>query len=396
VLNIKLKGTSAKLAQLQNDYIDLMQSCLTGCAYQDFSQDPFSSGGFDLNRRNYGLDWPSQAQTMIGTKRMVNLRTLVESVIADNIPGDFIETGVWRGGACIFMRAILYTYDIPDRRVWVADSFEGLPSPNGQKYPADIDLDFHIYDELKVGLEQVKDNFRAYGLLDEQVKFLKGWFKDSLPQAPIDQLALIRLDGDMYESTMDALSNLYPKLSHRGYVIVDDYHVVKACRGAVHDYCDNHGIEPNITEIDGVGVFWRKFNLSEQSSDVGVSFPQGNKLPDIEINRLNEALIKLNKNVIRFYNESLSIRNNEIESLSQELLEKNKNNESLTQQNESLTQQNESLTQQNESLTQKVDWVKSELKKASDINEQLIDELNKVYASNSWRVTKFLRYLRRL
>jgi hypothetical protein len=218
--------------------------------------------------------------------------------------------------------------------------------------------------------------------LDEQVKFLKGWFKDSLPQAPIDQLALIRLDGDMYESTMDALSNLYPKLSHRGYVIVDDYHVVKACRGAVHDYCDNHGIEPNITEIDGVGVFWRKFNLSEQSSDVGVSFPQGNKLPDIEINRLNEALIKLNKNVIRFYNESLSIRNNEIESLSQELLEKNKNNESLTQQNES--------------LTQKVDWVKSELKKASDINEQLIDELNKVYASNSWRVTKFLRYLRRL
>ena len=152
--NDKFETSANKLLRLRNSYLDLMQSCLTGCAYQDFSQDPFSSGGFDLNRRNYGLDWPSQAQTMIGTKRMVNLRTLVESVIADNIPGDFIETGVWRGGACIFMRAILYAYDIPDRRVWVADSFEGLPRPNGQKYPADIDLDFHIYDELKVGLEQ--------------------------------------------------------------------------------------------------------------------------------------------------------------------------------------------------------------------------------------------------
>ena len=87
---------------------------------------------------------------MIGEKRMANLRTLIESVIADNVPGDFIETGVWRGGACIFMRAILYAHNIGDRCVWVADSFEGLPPPDELKYPLDTGSVFHTYEPLAV------------------------------------------------------------------------------------------------------------------------------------------------------------------------------------------------------------------------------------------------------
>jgi len=103
----------------------------------------------------------------------------------------------------------------------------------------------------------VKQNFARYELLDEQVVFLQGWFKDTLPSAPIDKLAILRLDGDMYESTMDALLALYDKISPGGYVIVDDYHVVKGCKTAVHDFLSLRNLSPTIREIDGIGVYWK-------------------------------------------------------------------------------------------------------------------------------------------
>ena len=86
-------------------------------------------------------------------------------------------------------------------------------------------------------------NFRAYRVLDDKVKFLKGWFKDTLPGAPIRSLAILRLDGDYYESTMDALTNLYDKLSVGGYVIIDDYGEDSwtYCQKAVDDYRRDHG-----------------------------------------------------------------------------------------------------------------------------------------------------------
>ena len=121
------------------------------------------------------------------------------------------------------MRALLKAYAVKDRLVWVADSFKGLPVPNPEKYPADTGDRLHEFKELAVPLDQVKSNFAKYGLLDNQVRFLKGWFRDTLPNAPVEQLAIIRLDGDMYESTMEALVHLYPKLSRGGYSIVDDY-----------------------------------------------------------------------------------------------------------------------------------------------------------------------------
>jgi hypothetical protein len=156
------------------------------------------------------------------------------------------------------MRAVLDAYGVKDRRVWLADSFEGLPAPDLAKYPHDKGDAFHTYQELSVSLEQVKSNFEKYGLLDDQVMFLKGWFEDTLPDAPVEQLALLRLDGDMYGSTIVALNSLYDRLSFGGYVIVDDYHVVDGCRKAVQDFFRAKAISPELEEIDGVGVFWRK------------------------------------------------------------------------------------------------------------------------------------------
>lgn len=213
-----------------------------------------------LNRalREEGRDWPWDAETMIGLRRLDNLQSCIEQCLADGVPGDLIETGVWRGGATIFMRAVLKAHGDTGRRVWLADSFEGLPRPDESKYPADRGDTLWSHVQLAVSLEEVKANFERYGLLDDQVRFLKGWFKDTLPGAPIERLAVLRLDGDMYESTMDALRALYPRLSPGGFVIVDDYGLIPACRQAVEDYRREHGIHDEIRKIDWSGVYWRR------------------------------------------------------------------------------------------------------------------------------------------
>jgi hypothetical protein len=345
-----------ELQHIRDIYLELMQSSLTGNIYRDAPRAPFGPKTFDPKLREHGLDWPSHAQTMIGIKRLANLRTLTESVITDNVPGDLIETGVWRGGACILMRAVLYAHNINDRYVWVADSFEGLPPANELQYPADAGSDFHKYDELAVTLEQVQENFRAYGLLDEQVKFLKGWFKDTLPYAPIGQLALIRLDGDMYESTMDALTNLYPKLSPHGYVIVDDYHVVPACRKAVEDYCSDNELCPEIVEIDGVGVYWRKPSM------ISNEYPKFNPLnqpvlsTDLQIARLNKAVAELSQSIIK-----------QLERV-------------LVRYEQTISEREKQIKQLNQSVAKRDEHI-------AEINEEIATLLS----STSWRITKPIR-----
>ena len=247
-----------ELQHSRDDYLDLMLNCLTGTIYQDSSTQMNVTTEYNDELRESGWDWPSVAHTMIGRKRLKNVQRLVESVIDNKVPGDFIETGVWRGGACIMMRAVLKAYNEKDRKVWLADSFEGLPPPNAEDYPQDKDEKFHEYSELAVSLEQVKTNFDKYGLLDKQVDFIKGWFKDSLKNPPMDSLAILRLDGDLYESTIQPLESLYDKLSVGGYVIVDDYNVVEACKLAVHDFLLARKLTPTIIEIDEIGVYWKK------------------------------------------------------------------------------------------------------------------------------------------
>jgi O-methyltransferase len=214
---------------------------------------------YDPELRAHGRDWPARADSMIGLRRMDNIQHCIEAAIRDDVPGDLIETGVWRGGATIFMRGVLKAYGDETRTVWAADSFEGLPAPDPARYPADAGDTFYKQSGLAVGVEQVKHNFERYGLLDDQVRFLVGWFKDTLPVAPIEQLSVLRLDGDLYESTWQAIEALYPKLSPGGFCIVDDYgDLVAQCQRAIHDYRDANGITEEIVDIDGFGAYWRK------------------------------------------------------------------------------------------------------------------------------------------
>jgi O-methyltransferase len=205
-----------------------------------------------------GKGWPAAyADTMIGLKRLDNLQFCVETVIREGVEGDLIETGVWRGGACILMRAILAAYAIENRKVYVADSFEGLPAPDPERFPADEGARFHLHQFFAVSQQEVEDNFRKYDLLDDRVVFLKGWFKDTLPNAPIEKLAVLRLDGDMYESTMDALTSLYPRVSKGGFCIIDDY-ALPGCRSAVNDFRTQNGITSEMKLVDWTGSYWRK------------------------------------------------------------------------------------------------------------------------------------------
>lgn len=217
-----------------------------------------------LRRHGVELVWnrpahfPPEAETMVSHSQLIHLRGCIERVIREDIPGDFIETGVWRGGTCILMRAALEAYGDEHRTVWVADSFKGLPKPNTEKYPADRPFDLSPAAPLAVSAEQVTLNFIKYGFWDYRVRLLEGWFKDTLPTAPIDRLAILRLDGDLYESTIDAMNALYPKLSVGGYLLIDDYAVAPPCRDAIHDYRVTHGITEEITRVDACGAYWRR------------------------------------------------------------------------------------------------------------------------------------------
>ena len=278
---------------MQNDfvarelYLDLLKKCLTRYVFEDTLRplSPYPSGRgmiqrlkvpvvnalrrfklelfvrvpFNREARERGRDWPFEAETMVGLLRLENIQMCIRSILEDNIAGDLIETGVWRGGSSIFMCGVLNAYGDVSRTVWCADSFRGLPEPDAEKYPVDRIAIWHTRPELAVTLDAVKNNFLRYGMLSDRVRFLEGWFKDTLPRAPIDTLSLIRLDGDMYESTMDALNNLYHKLSAGGFVIVDDYGLPEdTCRRAIHDFREARGITEPIVDIDGWGAYWRK------------------------------------------------------------------------------------------------------------------------------------------
>jgi len=272
-------------------YLDLLKGCLTRDLFPeqeviditwwregDFYDTPeavwevLRPHGWRLVRRpdrrtdqRHGLAFPLHAETMVGRDRLDNVQSIVETVLDEAIGGDIVETGVWRGGTVIFMRALLKAYGVLDRTVWVCDSFQGLPEPDPTRYPHDETMQIDdagtrsMFDGLlSVPADTVRANFARYGLLDDQVRFLEGWFSDTLPDAPIEQIAVLRLDGDLYESTMDALVNLEPRVAPGGFVVVDDYGSIGACQQAVTDYREQHGIDDEIHIVDWTGAYWRK------------------------------------------------------------------------------------------------------------------------------------------
>ena len=182
-----------------------------------------------------------------------SLARCVEYVLRACVPGDLMEAGTWRGGLGIWMHAVQRTFDFAaarprcrgpaagPRTVWLADSFQGVPPPRNASVDEGFD-ETHAWEPWRYNVSEaaVRTNFERFGVLDERVRFLPGFFVDSLP-GPVERLALLRLDGDTYESTLDALRGAYALVSAGGIVIIDDFHL-NGCRRAVLEYRAAHGI----------------------------------------------------------------------------------------------------------------------------------------------------------
>lgn len=217
----------------------------------------------DENASDYDFPYNSDAQRKYSyahaSGEAINtLRVLMEDVEKNGIAGDFVEAGVWRGGMTMYMKAFLRAYGNHERKVWVADSFEGWPPATND--PDSWECNNEHLPWIVVSVETVRDNFKRYDLLDDNVIFLKGWFKDTLPSAPIEKIAILRIDGDLYESTKDTLEALYPKLAVGGYVIIDDYAYFPGCDRAVHEYRDAHNISDPLFRQgpNCAGACWKK------------------------------------------------------------------------------------------------------------------------------------------
>ena len=234
-------------------YLSLLTRCLTRELFLD-QDEPDADPGV----RAEGRDWPPTAETMIGRARLEHVLACARTAIDDDVPGDFAECGIWRGGVVALLRGVLAAYGDTARHVWGADSFDGLPVPDPARYPADEGYDWSGVDALKVSADDVRANLARYELLDQRVHLLEGWFEDTLPVAPIERLSVLRVDGDLYQSTMDVLVALEPKVSPGGFVIIDDYNGWEPCRLAVDDYRRDRGITAVIEPVDWVAVSWRK------------------------------------------------------------------------------------------------------------------------------------------
>lgn len=267
------------LSEIDRLYLNLLKNCLTReifdesyCSIPINAKTPLRRIRSSIYKAIFNVLSPwhlalvhtnrPTGETMIGMGALNNLEQCAMEVLENRIPGDFCEAGVWRGGACIFMNAMLKVHHDMERIVWVADSFEGLPKPNDNLYPQDKGSTLW-QQSLSVSLEDVKHNFSKYGLLNSQVKFLKGFFSETMPTAPINKLALLRIDGDMYESTIVTLRSLYPKLSAGGYVIIDDYGMIPACDKAISDYRSENKIKDELKVIgyhegNPLGAYWKK------------------------------------------------------------------------------------------------------------------------------------------
>jgi O-methyltransferase len=230
---------------LRERYLNLVIQCINGTIYSDNQADP------KINQ----IIREKCRYTLLSLEPLHTLKRCMEAVEREQIPGDFVEAGIWKGGAVILMRAFLNAYQNTTRFVWGADSFAGFPASNHSDAKV---LNNQIYPWVVVEKEEVEKNFSRFELLDEQVRLVKGFFKDSLPKMPIQEIAVLRVDGDMYDSTMDILENLYPKLSIGGYVIIDDFGAFHGCDEAVTEYRKKNNITEPFYKQGFYGIYWKK------------------------------------------------------------------------------------------------------------------------------------------
>ncbi len=248
------------ITDLKERYLYLLRESLVDAIYKEGQ---LTHKGEPLTEKRVGCGnyWPLRAHTMVGRQRLDNIKYCIEYCLEHNIPGDFLEAGVWRGGACIYAAAVLKVNG-SNRKVYVADSFSGVPPPDKINYPQDKKDNHYLKTYLSVSQKKVEDNFRIYDLLYENVIFVKGLFKDSLPKLDVKSLAVLRVDGDMYSSTMQVLDALYDKVPIGGFVILDDFskrtHAsLRAKEGAI-DFRAKRNVPGRMYRIDYQSVYWQK------------------------------------------------------------------------------------------------------------------------------------------
>ncbi|HEY2317549.1 MAG TPA: TylF/MycF/NovP-related O-methyltransferase [Solirubrobacteraceae bacterium] len=217
-----------------------------------------------LAHRREGKDWPLDGLTMVGLARLGDLQRCVETIVAEGVPGDLIEAGAWRGGASILIRATLDSLGAAERTLWVADSFRGFPpaDENAAAASSDRELEAHLsrIGYLAPSLDTVRQYFARFGV-DGGVRFVPGFFEETMDGLRGGSWALIRLDADTYRATRLSLEALYDGLAPGGYVIVDDYfhpYLPDSCRRAIDEFREGRGIEDPVEQIDWNGARWRK------------------------------------------------------------------------------------------------------------------------------------------
>jgi O-methyltransferase len=255
-----------------NKYLSLVEDVVTGSVYPhmgscDWGDNCASTVKYDRASRFGGNDWPVHGYTMIGHLRLRNIRHAIETCVSEDVPGDFVELGVWRGGAILYAKAVLDVLGVRDRRVVGVDAFEDIGGYGRNTEYLSVDLRF------------VVDLFERFGLHDDSVVLVKGFFSEALPQLRVQyqaegrQISVLRMDSNYYDSHMEVLFNLYEFVPVGGYVIFDDWSF-PAVQKAWADFAAFFGC-PEIPmwvqqPEDGFGAFFRKV--------LSVSVEQG-KLP---------------------------------------------------------------------------------------------------------------------
>jgi len=202
---------------------------------------------FDFSEIEKNMIYTVKPFTKTSPERIKNLMDCMIYIIKNNIQGDFVECGVWKGGSIMVILKMLIDLEVWDRNVYLYDTFEGMTEPTSEDvYSESGKLAMKEYNKTKnsdglsnwnnSSIDEVKRNITIIGYNSKYIHFIKGKVEDTLPANAPDKIALLRLDTDWYESTKHELETLYPKLSDKGILIIDDYGYWKGAKKAVDEY----------------------------------------------------------------------------------------------------------------------------------------------------------------
>lgn len=236
-------------------YVDLIKRSITNYEYLggEASFENFRCvTHYDLIESRWKIDPLARPLSLLTKKQLDLVEHAVLDVEKRGVPGDLIEAGIWRGGVIVLMRALLSAYGIEGRKVYAADSFAGIPK-NARALNDPVD---QWRDRWVASLDEVRQNIDRFGLLDDRIEFVPGFFADTLKGLAGQKFAVMRLDSDSYDSVEESLVYLYPLLSSGGVIIIDDWHLV-GCKAAVINYRTRHNVTEPITEYEK-NAYWVK------------------------------------------------------------------------------------------------------------------------------------------